>query len=1549
MPRQWGLLKSLPLHPKKISIRQLWDKMNELGYEVTKRTIERDLVILSRQFRILSDEAKPAGWSLLPDEHTASKTAQLLLREIKHPVQKASIPSLAQNIVTITDDALNELKDVLYPRNFDGISSLHPSAFVGRTWLLEYVDQWLDNRKSPLLWFYGLPGVGKTAFASWLTQCRQNQIIGLYFCQFQYQKSADEIARDAIRSFAFQLARSLPEYRQQLVKQKAFDKTEIQNLTTDDLFYSLILRPLLDAEMPQHFNAANGHYAWVIDGLDEAAQNETSNVLIDVLLKYAKDLPGYLGIIMTSRPDADLRCRMAGFDSFEIAANAPENQDDLGLWLEQQLSKQVVGEQRQLLINQLVEKSEGLFLYLKLLDQDFAVYLSNPDLIPKGLDGYFTAYFARYFPAIESYSENQRPFLELLASALEPISIATVCGILGWDEYRCNSVVASLSALFTENTVTSLCKTDSYVYFEDGTGQQSKLTPFHKALIDWLVDRNRAGKYLVSKQQGNNRITDALWASYEKDIQSLSQYGLYYLPKHLTLAGRHHDARACLLNFEFILKRFTFPGITSDIDRLMAEYRQVSENAPSDDTLELWILFYRSNSHYLQKGHSKWPADRILLQRAIEEAEESPIRQAAEHYVEHKQQGFWLRSLVSHHASSCRVLTSDCDKLTPCLVGNDRIVAATLSGNIHVWNSYSGQLLFVMQGHHVLLNGLVALDSSHVLSWSDHDPSLRIWDVATGELLSFLLTGKGKIQCVCLLPNQQFVASFEHPYIGIWDAAGNQKCTIDNLDVAIEKIWPLANGNFLTASKQIRSEAPSNVLSLRSGKTGALLTKLSTQYEYDLQVEQLLDGAVLLWSSSGEVIEIWSSDNGQLLASASKEQFRPVCVLKGLPIRIMVAYQGKDDLPTNTRTWLWNGSELDVINDLKLLPERDDPFGDMVLCDPGLFDDGRVLLPSPFTLCCGLTGKKLAELKGSLPGSLAHEAFYRGFSDGRLLTWSEQSLTLSFVGICFYLWSPQGELIREVLVNNGFSDIRILNEDFFITLNCDDSIGLWDGKDGLLHQTFSSLGGKLLNIQILSNGQVLTQNSSNALSLWPIDAITPDAIEDLHASKSEIHTQLFKNRILSYSLDSFPPRLWDDDTGELIATMPAYTKGVGSYLGGIISLSSGRFLTWGNERTLNIYDSDQGDCLATLEKTTASRTGRSQVWPLQNDQILCLFWDHSLRIWNLESSHFESFKILAPKVAGAQPLGNDRIIYWTREGVLKIWNISENNHEYDFVGPFKDIENVKVLSGLRLIITNVDEDSSNRLYSRSAYYLDWMSGCSFLINHFTHDIKNIIELTEGRVVLWSAGKAEIWHLGQPGLLQFTLDFDKNDRLIFIAQLPNGNLFTQVKNSRATLWSIWDGNNGELLGSVIMPNSQGNFLAAHSVGQIVLLHMHCEVTNTHYYLLFDWKDSDNLKFRMLNDIEAKDYSLELKKALQQLSLSNSEWLFWNTVSGSPIGMLNSRKGVHCEWHGESMTQLNGLTENGRVIGFGRKPIILQLYFGNRAVSFKSTGFSKASRF
>jgi hypothetical protein len=61
------------------------------------------------------------------------------------------------------------------------------------------------------------------------------------------------------------------------------------------------------------------------------------------------------------------------------------------------------------------------------------------------------------------------------------------------------------------------------------------------------------------------------------------------------------------------------------------------------------------------------------------------------------------------------------------------------------------------------------------------------------------------------------------------------------------------------------------------------------------------------------------------------------------------------------------------------------------------------------------------------------------------------------------------------------------------------------------------------------------------------------------------------------------------------------------------------------------------------------------------------------------------------------------------------------------------------------------------------------------------------------------------------------------------------------------------------------------------------------------------------------------------------------------------MLNSRKGVHCEWHGESMTQLNGLTENGRVIGFGRKPIILQLYFGNRAVSFKSTGFSKASRF
>ena len=62
--RQWHMLRMIPRHPQKITAKALHEKLQAEQFDVTKRTVERDLLALSELFPLVSDERdKPYGWS----------------------------------------------------------------------------------------------------------------------------------------------------------------------------------------------------------------------------------------------------------------------------------------------------------------------------------------------------------------------------------------------------------------------------------------------------------------------------------------------------------------------------------------------------------------------------------------------------------------------------------------------------------------------------------------------------------------------------------------------------------------------------------------------------------------------------------------------------------------------------------------------------------------------------------------------------------------------------------------------------------------------------------------------------------------------------------------------------------------------------------------------------------------------------------------------------------------------------------------------------------------------------------------------------------------------------------------------------------------------------------------------------------------------------------------------------------------------------------------------------------------------------------------------
>ena len=61
--RHWHLLQKIPREPRKITVEELLNYLNEEHFDVTTRTIQRDLNKLSELFPIYNDEERIPGWS----------------------------------------------------------------------------------------------------------------------------------------------------------------------------------------------------------------------------------------------------------------------------------------------------------------------------------------------------------------------------------------------------------------------------------------------------------------------------------------------------------------------------------------------------------------------------------------------------------------------------------------------------------------------------------------------------------------------------------------------------------------------------------------------------------------------------------------------------------------------------------------------------------------------------------------------------------------------------------------------------------------------------------------------------------------------------------------------------------------------------------------------------------------------------------------------------------------------------------------------------------------------------------------------------------------------------------------------------------------------------------------------------------------------------------------------------------------------------------------------------------------------------------------------
>ncbi|CAE6440767.1 unnamed protein product [Rhizoctonia solani] len=370
-----------------------------------------------------------------------------------------------------------------------------------RTQILSDSMAWADDPTgAKIYWMNGMAGTGKTTIAYSLCERLEaaGQLASSYFCTRTSRECSE--AKQIVPTIAYQLARRSAPFRDALcgVLDRAPD---IGTLETSSQFHSLLVKPLVDSQelIPRNL-------VIVIDALDECSDPHAVKAILDILFRYAADLP--VKFFVTSRPEPTIRSRMmlgiAKCDRQHSILYLHEIekslvQADIELYLKDELKHMLPAHCDE--IEELAEQAGNLFIYaatavryinpgVEAVDsrQRLKTILEVEKRSKKSTSDIDTLYTAILSAAIDDKrleleeQERIRAVLWTLICAREPILVSALAVFSGLDEAH-----LAVSALEPLRSVLHVSEHNSLV------------TTLHASFPDFIFSQERSQEYFCNR------------------------------------------------------------------------------------------------------------------------------------------------------------------------------------------------------------------------------------------------------------------------------------------------------------------------------------------------------------------------------------------------------------------------------------------------------------------------------------------------------------------------------------------------------------------------------------------------------------------------------------------------------------------------------------------------------------------------------------------------------------------------------------------------------------------------------------------------------------------------------------------------------------------------------------------------------------------------------------------------------------------------------------------------------------------------------------------
>jgi tetratricopeptide (TPR) repeat protein len=403
---------------------------------------------------------------------------------------------------------MDELQRLLTPLGQGGrLGTLIERGFVGREWLFANIESWRSQSDQSGFWLMSDPGMGKSSIAARLAHTAARHTVAYHFCRFDEPGTCNP--HTFVCTLAFQLAARLPGYRELVLHAARYPSKPLAELQADELFTLLLTNPLrysIDG------GQSSDRLLVIVDALDEAP------AIASLLAKRQNEFPAWVALLLTSRPDANIRSAFAGLEPTALTSDDPRNLTDLHTFLDQwfaTLASAPPADARDLLL----ERSQGNILYLATARAGVAngsFNLNAPSVYPLGLGGLYRQWFDRQFAgdAAAPLWKASYALLELMCASPEPLPMALARQTLNWLGQDKMAATRPLGSLVQEH--------------------QGVFELFHRSLAEWLQDPVLADRYWVNAEDGRIRLAQTLWTQLPDLLQaSTASYAHCVLPNLL--------------------------------------------------------------------------------------------------------------------------------------------------------------------------------------------------------------------------------------------------------------------------------------------------------------------------------------------------------------------------------------------------------------------------------------------------------------------------------------------------------------------------------------------------------------------------------------------------------------------------------------------------------------------------------------------------------------------------------------------------------------------------------------------------------------------------------------------------------------------------------------------------------------------------------------------------------------------------------------------------------------------------------------------------------